>query len=137
MLSVTNIAFVFDLSDGQKRSIWFHNPKKTPSNVLPDDIMISWKWMLNKRNVNAALSPSSGNNVQLSALAGSINSLAAKNSKHFKVAQVLAAENGLKLPNQYKVHLEVRAAELESGIFEYVGYNHKKIDSKKAYHQVS
>ena len=86
-----NIAFVFDLSDGQKLSIWFHSPKDTPSNVLPDDVMVSWKWMLNKRDVTAALSPPSGDNVQLPTLAGRIVRLAAKNSKRFKAAQVRAA----------------------------------------------
>ena len=54
---VANIAIVFGLSDGQTLSIWFHNPDKTPANIKATDIMISWKWMLNKRDVTAALSP--------------------------------------------------------------------------------
>ncbi|GAA0319191.1 hypothetical protein [Psychrobacter aestuarii] len=85
-----NMAFVFKLSDGQSLSIWFHSPKETPSNVLPTDIMVSWKWMLNKRDVTAVLSPPNGDNVQLPTLAGRIMRLAAKNSKRFKAAQVRA-----------------------------------------------
>ena len=84
---VTNIAFVFDLSDGQKLSIWFHNPDSTPSKLMPSDIMISWKWMLNKRDVTAALSPKQGDNVQLPTLASRIMRVAAKNSMRFKRTQ--------------------------------------------------
>lgn len=84
---VTNIAFVFDLSDGQKLSIWFHNPDSTPSKLMPSDIMISWKWMLNKRDVTAALSPKQGDNVQLPVLASRIMRVATKNSPRFKRTQ--------------------------------------------------
>ena len=84
---VSNIAFVFGLSDGQKLSIWFHNPDSTPSKLMPSDIMISWKWMLNKRDVTAALSPKQGDNVQLPVLASRIMRVAAKNSKIFKRTQ--------------------------------------------------
>lgn len=84
---VSNIAFAFDLSDGQTVSIWFHNPDSTPSKLMPSDIMISWKWMLNKRDVTAVLSPKHGDNVQLPMLASRILRVAAKNSTRFKTAQ--------------------------------------------------
>jgi len=89
---VINIAFVFDLSDGQKLSIWFHKPLESSSKLLPSDYMVSWKWMLNKRDVTAALSPKHGENVQLPALARRIMRLAAKNSKRFKAAQARKAK---------------------------------------------
>ena len=89
---VINIAFVFDLSDGQKLSIWFHKPIESSSKLLPSDYMVSWKWMLNKRDVTAALSPKHGENVQLPELARRIMRLAAKNSKRFKAAKVRAAK---------------------------------------------
>ena len=89
---VTNIAFVFDLSDGQKLSIWFHNPDSTPSQLKADDVMISWKWMLNKRDVTAVLSPKQGDNVQLPVLAARIMRVARKNSKKFAAAQARAAD---------------------------------------------
>lgn len=88
---VTNIAFIFDLSDGQKLSIWFHNPDSTPSQLKADDVMISWKWMLNKRDVTAILSPKQGDNVQLPVLAARIMRVARKNSNKFKAAQARAA----------------------------------------------
>lgn len=89
---VANIAFVFDLSDGQTVSIWFHNPDTTPSKLMPSDIMISWKWLLNKRDVTAALSPKQGDNVQLPTLARRIMLVASKNSKRFKATQARTAK---------------------------------------------
>ena len=109
---VTNIAFVFDLSDGQKLSIWFHNPDSTPSKLMPSDIMISWKWMLNKRDVTAALSPKQGDNVQLPALASRIMRVAAKNSMPFKRTQA----KRLKLDNELaeaKMTIENKTATIE------------------------
>ena len=88
---VTNIAYIFDLSDGQKLSIWFHNPDSTPAMLKPDDIMISWKWMLNKRDVTAVLSPKQGDNVQLPVLAARIMRVARKNSKRYQAAMKRAA----------------------------------------------
>lgn len=89
---VANIAFVFDMSDGQKISIWFQNPDSTPSKLLPDDVMVSWKWMLNRRDVTAVLSPKNGENVQLPTLASRMMRLAAKNSTRFKRTQARKAK---------------------------------------------
>lgn len=89
---VANVAFVFDLSDGQKLSIWFHNPDSTPSKLMASDIMISWKWLLNKRDVTAVLSPKNGDNVQLPVLAQRMMRLAAKNSARFKRTQARKAK---------------------------------------------
>lgn len=98
---VSNVAFVFDLSDGQKLSIWFHNPDSTPTKLMPSDIMISWKWLLNKRDVTAVLSPKNGDNVQLPMLASRIMRLANKNSKRFKRTQA----------NRLKTETELRKAQ--------------------------
>lgn len=84
---VVNVAFVFDLSDGQKLSIWFHNPDSTPSKLLAGDMMVSWKWLLNKRDVTAILSPINGQDVKIPTLARQMMLLASKNSKNFKRAQ--------------------------------------------------
>ncbi|WP_230657776.1 hypothetical protein [Psychrobacter sp. I-STPA10] len=94
---VSNVAFVFDLSDGQKLSIWFHNPDSTPTKLLPDDIMISWKWLLNKRDVTAVLSPKNGENVQIPALANRMMRLAAKNSTRFQRTQIRKAKTEAEL----------------------------------------
>lgn len=109
---VTNIAFVFDLSDGQKLSIWFHNPDSTPSKLMPSDIMISWKWMLNKRDVTAILSPKQGDNVQIPVLAARIMRVARKNSKKFAATQARAAELEKELQDAQTL-VEVKQGEID------------------------
>lgn len=99
---VINSAFIFDLSDGQTLSIWFHNPDSTPSKLMPSDIMISWKWMLNKRDVTAALSPKNGDNVSLPALASRILRVAAQNSKRFQSTQARNAKVTAELDDAQK-----------------------------------
>lgn len=94
---VANIAMVFELSDGQHISIWFHNPDANPNKLGATDIMASWKWLLNRRDVTAALSPPNGANVQLPMLAHRMMRLAAKNSKRFIAAQKRKQVNQAKL----------------------------------------
>jgi hypothetical protein len=54
---VTNIATVFELSDGQSVSIFFHNPDTAPNKLAPGDEMISWKWLLNKKDITIVVAP--------------------------------------------------------------------------------
>lgn len=124
---VANIAIVFDLSDGQTVSIWFHNPDSTPTKLLPSDIMISWKWMLNKRDVTAVLSPKQGDNVRLPILAKRILLVASKNSKRFKATQarkikeeqeLLDAQNELNDKDAIIAQLDTDIAELNAKIDE-------------------
>lgn len=124
---VSNIAIVFDLSDGQTISIWFHNPDSTPNKLLPSDIMISWKWMLNKRDVTAVLSPKQGDNVQLPVLARRILLVASKNSKRFQATQarkikeekeLLDAQNELNGKDAIIAQLDTDIAELNAKIDE-------------------
>ena len=109
---VTNIAFAFELSDGQKLSIWFHNPDSTPSQLKADDVMISWKWMLNKRDVTAVLSPKQGDNVQIPVLAARIMRVARKNSKKFAATQARAAELEKELQDAQTL-VEVKQGEID------------------------
>jgi hypothetical protein len=51
----TNVAAVFELSDGQTLSVFFHNPDVTPKKIMPGDDLVSWKWMLNKKDVTIAV----------------------------------------------------------------------------------
>ena len=90
---VANVAMQFDLSDGQAIVIWFHNPDADPKKLSPGDTMVSWKWMLNKRDITAAVSPKNGENVRLGPLAMRMMRVAAKNSKRFAAAQATKAKN--------------------------------------------
>ena len=128
---VSNIAFIFDLSDGQNVSIWFHNPDSTPAKLLPSDIMISWKWMLNKRDVTAVLSPKNGDNVQLPTLAKRIMRVAAKNSNRFKSAQARKIQVDEEL-NQAQKDIEEKTA-IITGLDEKIESLNKRIeDATKA-----
>ncbi|MCC3344504.1 defense against restriction DarA-related protein [Psychrobacter sanguinis] len=109
---VVNVAFVFDLSDGQKLSIWFHNPDSTPSKLLAGDMMVSWKWLLNKRDVTAILSPINGQDVKIPTLARQMMLLASKNSKNFKRAQERKAKRDADI-NEAQSNIEQKKQAIE------------------------
>ena len=106
---VSNVAVLFELSDGQTVTIVFHSPDATPSNLLPTDTLVSWKWLLNKRDVTAAVSPLEGENVQMPTLARRILKLAEKNSARFQRANANKDEKVKELEAAHK-HLEQRQA---------------------------
>lgn len=81
--SVTNVAALFEMSDGQSVTIVFHSPDNTPAKLSPSDTLTSWKWMLNKRDISAAVSPKNGENVQMPDLAKRILTIVEKNSARF------------------------------------------------------
>jgi hypothetical protein len=90
---VTQVAAIFEMSDGQSVSIVFHNPDSTPSKLLPSDTLISWKILLNTRDISAAVQPNQGEDVQLPVLATRIMKLVNQNSARFKRTNAKKAEN--------------------------------------------
>lgn len=90
---VTNVAVLFEFDDGQSVTLVFHNPDSTPGKLTSSDILTSWKIMLNKRDVTAALSPKEGDNVQLPDLAKRILLVVEKNSARFQRANAKKAED--------------------------------------------
>ena len=80
---VTQIAVIFELSDGQSVSILFHNPDSQPNKLLATDTLISWKWLLNGRDVSAVIQPNQGQDVLIPQLAVRIMKLVNKNSARF------------------------------------------------------
>lgn len=99
---VTQIAVLFEMSDGQSVAIVFHNPDTTPSQLLPQDTLISWKWMLNGRDVSAAIQPNQGEDVQLPVLATRIMKLVNQNSARFKRQQATKAKTQQELDEARK-----------------------------------
>ena len=89
---VTQIAVLFEMNDGQTVAIVFHNPDATPSKLLPQDTLISWKWLLNSRDISAAIQPNQGEDVQLPVLATRIMKLVNQNSARFKRQQASRAK---------------------------------------------
>ncbi|WP_410472090.1 hypothetical protein ACGTJS_10935 [Faucicola mancuniensis] len=92
-LGMANVAMVFGLSDGQTFTIFFHNPDSDPKKLAPQDVMVSWKWLLNKRDVTAVVSPKNGENLQLSQVAMRMMKIANQNKKRFANAQKKIAKN--------------------------------------------
>lgn len=99
---MANVAMQFNLSDGQTFTILFHNPDADPKKLSPQDTMVSWKWMLNKRDITAAVSPKNGENVQLAPLATRMMKVAKANSKRFAAAQSKKAQNQQALTDAQK-----------------------------------
>jgi hypothetical protein len=89
---VTNIAMIFELSDGQTVSIFFHNPDTTPNKLAPADEMISWKWLLNKKDITIVVAPEKGQDLSPRLVAQRIMRLAEKNSSAFQKANIKRAE---------------------------------------------
>lgn len=89
---VANVAVVFELSDGQTISIYFHNPDVTPQKMAPTDEIISWKWMLNKKDITIVVAPERGKDLSVREVARRIMKLAEKNSKGFARANAKRTE---------------------------------------------
>lgn len=89
---VTNIATVFELSDGQTVSVFFHNPDTAPNKLAPGDEMISWKWLLNKKDITIVVAPEKGQDLNPRLVAQRIMRLAEKNSPAFQKANAKRAE---------------------------------------------
>ncbi|MGO2878513.1 MAG: hypothetical protein ACTIDT_01015 [Halomonas sp.] len=99
---VINVAAIFELSDGQTVTIMFHNPDAGTTKALkPSDELISWKWLLNKKDITIIVAPERGSDVPIRQVARRIMGLAEKNSKTFarmnqKRAERLEYIDGLK-----------------------------------------
>ena len=87
------VAVVFELSDGQTLSIFFHNPDVTPSKILPTDELVSWKWLLNKKDITIVVAPEKGKDLDVKQVAIRVMKLADKNSAAFQRANSKRAES--------------------------------------------
>ncbi|MBU3845860.1 MAG: hypothetical protein H9855_02575 [Candidatus Acinetobacter avistercoris] len=92
---VVNIGTIFEMSDTQTITVLFNNPDITPSKLLSTDVLTSWKWMLNKRDVTATLQPRAVESKKYPVIAGRIIKLLAKNHDRFKRAQAVRQKEEL------------------------------------------
>lgn len=88
---------LFTMSDGQTVAIWFHNPDTTPAKLMPLDMMTSWKWMLNKKDVTIVVAPEKGKDLNAREVARRIMKLVEKNSAAFTKANAKVAEKAAQL----------------------------------------
>lgn len=77
------VAVVYELSDGQTVTVMFHNPDSTPTKLGASDEMISWKWMLNKKDITIVVAPENGRDLAIREVGRRIMKLAQKNSVAF------------------------------------------------------
>lgn len=110
---VVQVAVIFELSDGQTATILFHNPDSTPSRLAPTDELISWKWMLNKKDVTIVVAPEQGKDLKIQEVCRRILRLADKNSAAFARANAKRAER-LKAIEDAKAENEQLQAQLDS-----------------------
>jgi len=96
---VVNVAVVYELSDGQTISIYFHNPDVTPQKIAPTDEVISWKWMLNKKDITIVVAPERGRDLDVREVARRILKLAEKNSAAFARANAKRADRMQNIQN--------------------------------------
>jgi hypothetical protein len=88
----TNVAVIWELTDGQTVTVFFHNPDVTPKKIMPGDDLVSWKWMLNKKDITVAVAPEKGRDLEPRIVAARIMQLAEKNSDRFVKANGKRAE---------------------------------------------
>lgn len=109
----TNVAAIFELSDGQTVSVYFHNPDTTPNKLTPDDEMVSWRWLLNKKDVTIVVAPEKGTDLNVREVARRIMRLADKNSAKFQAANTTRASR-LQAIEGMKQEIESKTAELNA-----------------------
>ncbi|HEJ4320062.1 TPA: hypothetical protein SL531_001349 [Pseudomonas aeruginosa] len=89
---VAHVAVIFELSDGQTVSIYFHNPDGSPGKMAPTDEVISWKWLLNKKDITIVVAPERGSDLNVREVARRIMHLSEKNSAAFQRVNARRAE---------------------------------------------
>ena len=114
----TNVAAVIEMDDGQTVSVYLHNPDVTPNKLAPGDALISWRWMLNRRDITIVAAPEKGDDLRPMEVAKRVMALVQKNSPAFKRANERRAANmqEIKSLNDEIGELEKRKAVLEHQI---------------------
>jgi len=107
----TQITVIFELSDGQTITIYFHNPDTTPNKINPNDELVSWKWLLNKKDITIVVAPEQGKDLNLLDVATRVIKLAEKNSPAFIRANAKRAEKAKEI-NQLETEISALEKEL-------------------------
>ncbi|MFK6686369.1 hypothetical protein Q4372_18060 [Acinetobacter baumannii] len=89
---VLQIALTYDFDDGQNFTILFHKPDRFSKKISSADSLISWKILMNNRDITAAIQPNQGEGISIPVLAGRIMKLINQNSNRFKRLQAKKAE---------------------------------------------
>ena len=110
---VANVVAWFEMEDGQAVGVFFHNPDKTPKKIDPTDEMISYKWVLNKKDITIVVAPENGKDLVIRTVAKRIMKLVDANHDRFLKANSDKAELNLKEQNLGQLVIE-KQAELDA-----------------------
>ena len=126
----TQVAMLFSMDDGQSVSVFFHNPDSTPNKLMPGDDLVSWKWVLNKRDITITVAPERGQDLNPREVARRIMKLVQKNSAKFQKANTSKADRDAKRAELEDTHASrtKELAELDKQIEELTA----QVDAKKA-----
>ncbi len=116
--ATVNVDVIFTLADGQTVTIAFHNPDSTPARLMPGDELISWKWLLNKRDVTILVAPERGAEVNVREVARRIAKLAEKNHAAFVKGAASKAERDAAIAalEQTNTDLDITLSKLDRDI---------------------
>jgi len=78
-----NVVVLFALTDGQSITVYFHSAGSSPSKVQQSDELISWRWMLNKKDVTILVAKENGQELNPRIISRRIMTVAARNSARF------------------------------------------------------
>jgi hypothetical protein len=96
-------------SDGQTVSIVFHSPEGDKKKIGPDDQIIAFRWLLNKRDITHVVAPEGGQEVTLETVGKRMAQLVIKNHARFVATQKDAVEEQRRLDE-----LKAQAATLDA-----------------------
>lgn len=115
---VVNVGAIFEMSDSQTITVLFNNPDTTPAKLTGTDVLTSWKWILNKRDVTAILQPKAVNARKYPQIASRMLKVLAKNHARFKRAQMARSREELLLEELIG---QVEAAQAELRLLQQTG----------------
>ncbi|WP_232613653.1 hypothetical protein [Photobacterium carnosum] len=85
------VAVQFSMTDGQALTVIFHAPDEDPKIFKPDDMVVAFRWMLNKRDITQVVSPEmiqgKMRDASLQSIAKRVVSLVVANTEKFKAKQ--------------------------------------------------
>jgi lysophospholipase L1-like esterase len=104
-----NVTAQIPFSDGQAITIVFHSPSGDAKKIGPDDEIVAYRWLLNKRDITLVVSPEGEGEVSLEEVGKRIAQLVAKNSARFQ-----ATQKDVKAQNDQLVTLKAEADNLST-----------------------
>lgn len=79
-------------SDGQSVFIIFHAPDDDPAIIGPDDTLIAFRFLLNKRDITDVVAPHNGRDISLKQTALAITRIVERNSNRFRASLRVKAD---------------------------------------------